>query len=316
MTALKRNLITAYVLIGIALMASVLSLQGALLTAFSQTFQLSGSAQGYANTSAFIGSIIALLSAFYLQSRMTKHALLRVALMVCALSLAALSVVPGYGLFNLSWFVLGVAVGWMDALLSACIADLFTGRMARIMMCMLHMLFGLSSAVSPLIYASVINAGVYWQRIYLPIGVIAFVLAVISFLGRRFGVSAGETLSARGVVSGSMLGKVRERHLLPLCAAMFFHGFFLSGLNTWINRFCEGMTGMESIPAMSCLFLGIMLCRLIMPFLPVSTDNYVRYAGIAAGVIFALGIFTHSGLVIRLCVFLTGFTFGALIPCI
>ncbi len=316
MSTAKRVSLTVYVLLSMALLAAILSLQGALLDSFSEAWGLEGSSKGLANTSAFIGSIAALITAFFLQGRVKKYALLRAALVVCALSLCVLWAAPGYALFTAGWFVLGVGIGWIDALLSAMMADLYTGKAARIMMCMLHMTFGLSSTLSPMLYQALLRRGVMWQRIYLPAAAAAALLVIIAFVGRALGVKSDEALVPSQFSLGRLWDDIRSHDLLPMVGAMAFHGLFLSGLNTWINRFAEGFAGGEAMPAMSCLFLGVMLSRLIVPFLPIDTGRYCKAAGFLGCAALLCGLWGGSGVLLRACVIVSGLLFGALIPCI
>ena len=315
-TRSKRAALTAYVLASMALLASIFSLQGAMLDAFSQAYALDGSAKGFANTAAAIGSIVALITAFYLQGRMTKYAILRMALGVSAVTLLVLAVAPNYALFTAAWLFLGVGIGWIDGVLSACMADLYQGKLARIMMCMLQMTFGLSSTVSPLCYKALMGGGMNWHHVYIPIVVISLALLVISYIGRASGIRADETPSRAPFSASRVLSDLWAHHQIPLMGALLFHGLFLNGLNTWINRFAEGLSGDITLPAMSCLFAGIMLSRLIVPFTPIKTEKYVAVAGFLSGAALLMGLWTQSAVLLRVCVCLSGLLFGALIPCI
>ena len=110
-------------------------------------------------------------------------------------------------------------------------------------------------------------------------------------------------------------GKGTDLRLPGLILAMFAHGIFLSGLNTWINRYAGLLPGTFTIPAQSFLFAGIMLSRLLVPFLPIRTERYVLSGGIGAGIVLALGLVTGNGLALRLSLLVSGLLAGALLPC-
>ena len=76
---------------------------------------------------------------------------------------------------------------------------------------------------------------------------------------------------------------------LWLAAALFFHGFFLSGLNTWINRYADTLGG-AAIPAQSCVFLGLMISRCLMPFLPIKPEKYVQAGGLLGCLALGIGL--------------------------
>lgn len=45
----------------------------------------------------------------------------------CAVFLALLKVSPAYAVFVVMWFALGIGMGYLDMLVSSCMADLYEG---------------------------------------------------------------------------------------------------------------------------------------------------------------------------------------------
>ena len=172
----QRRALAAALMLGMALLAAVGALQGALLSSIIEHYQLSNSAQGAASAAASVGSMLALLGSFLLIGRLPKLTLLRLAFCLSAVALGLLKLVPVFGVFVTLWLLVGIGSGFIDMLLSSCMADLYEGRMATRMMCLLHTLFGLSSVVCPALYSRLIRGGVAWNDIYLFVSILALAL--------------------------------------------------------------------------------------------------------------------------------------------
>ena len=316
MEAAQRRWRTAFLLLSMAFLSSVFALQGALLGAMIEAFDLRSSRQGTAYAAACFGSIIALASAFFLHGRIRKFTLLKIALALCAAALAGLRLAPSYGLFSAAWFILGYGIGLMDALLSACMADLYAGRRATAMMCVLHTAYGLASMIAPVGFGALLSAGMEWRRVYLCVAAFGALLAAGGWLGglRMSRASAADPETPPPL--REIPRQIARSHLLAPAAAMFFHGIFLAGLNTWINRYAETLPGGGALPAMSYLFLGVMASRLLLPLLPLTASRYLRGAGFLSAAALALGLILPGGYALKLCVAASGVLFGAMIPCI
>jgi len=317
MAKTERMLITAFLLLCMVFLSSVFAVQGSLLSTMIDHFALDAARQGTANTMAFAGGIVALVSAFALQGRWKKRTLLKAAVLVCAAGLILMWLAPNYGVYVAAWFVTGFGLGLMDTLLSACMADLYSGKQSVMMMCFLHTAYGLSSVFSPMAYAGLLSAGVPWQRIYLVIAVVGAVLLLCALIIRKVRHMVDrEELAQQTVSLKGILPALHKGRLLWLVAAIFFHGIFLSGLNTWINRYADTLPGSIHLPAQSCVFLGLMLSRLLMPFLPIKAEKYVVAGGLLGGIALSIGLLFPNGWVLRAMLIISSLLFGALIPCV
>ena len=313
----ERALITIFLLLSMAFLSSIFAVQGSLLTSMIDHFHLDHSRQGLANTVAFAGGIIALVGAFALQGRWKKRALLKAAILLCAAGLVLMWIAPGYGLYVAAWFVTGFGLGLMDTLLSACMADLYTGKTAVTMMCILHTSNGLASVLSPMGYAGLLGAGMPWKQVYLVIAGAGFgIVAVALVVSALCKIVDREVLSSRSVSLRRILPTLRDGRLLWLTASIFFHGIFLSGLNTWVNRYADTLGDAIALPAQSCVFLGLMLSRLLMPFLPIKPEKYVVTSGFLGCGFLLIGLMFPGGWLLRIMLALSSLMFGALIPCV
>lgn len=317
MTKTERTLNTVFLLLCMVFLSSVFAVQGSLLSTMIDHFQLDAARQGTANTMAFAGGIVALVSAFALQGRWKKRTLLKAAVLTCAAGLGLMWLAPNYGLYVAAWFITGFGLGLMDTLLSACMADLYSGKQAVLMMCILHTAYGLSSVFSPMAYAGLLAASVPWQRIYLLIGAVGVAIVLCALIVRRAkAMNDPEQLAQQTISLRDILPALHKGRLLWLVAAIFFHGIFLSGLNTWINRYADTLPGSVAIPAQSCVFLGLMLSRLLMPFLPIKAEKYVVAGGLLGGIALSTGLLFPNGWVLRVMLIVSSLLFGALIPCV
>ena len=312
----ERVWVTIFLLLCMAFLSAIFAVQGSLLSTMIDQYRLNAASQGTANTVAFAGGIIALVSAFALQGRWQKRTLVKASVLLCAAGLAMLWLAPNYGVYVAAWFVAGFGLGLMDTLLSACMADLYTGRQAVRMMCILHTVYGLSSVLSPMGYAAMLAIGMLWKRIYLVIAAVGVMIVAGALIVRKTaGIVDREPLSSQRISLVNILPDLHRGGLLWLTAAMVFHGVFLSGLNTWINRYADGLAASIAIPAQSCVFLGVMLSRLLMPFLPIDSRKYVVSGGVAAALALCIGLMIPNGWVLRALLMLSSLMFGALIPC-
>ena len=248
--------------------------------------------------------------------KITKRFLLRSALCFCMCSLLFLFILKDFIPVVIAWWGLGFGLGMMDTLLSACMADLYPGKDSTRMMCILHTVFGLGSVITPMLIFALLNAGVHYRMIY-PYLFCCFLLliAVSGFVREVFRITDDESRGKSSQAAMRLPSGVNLR-LFGLVPAMFAHGIFLSGLNTWINRYSDMLPGLFAIPAQSFLFTGIMLSRLLIPFLPIRTEKYLMTGGVFGGAVLALGLASGNGLVLRLSLLASGLLAGALLPCI
>ena len=306
-------------MLGMALLAAIGALQGSLLNCVIEHYHLSNSAQGAASAAASAGSVLALLASFLLIGRLPKLTLLRLALALGAVSLALLRFVPTFGAFVALWLFVGIGSGFIDMLLSSCIADLYTGRETTQMMCLLHTCFGLSSVICPALYSRLLLGRLPWNDIYLCVSAAA--VALIVFLTAAIRLARGATTNAltaeQRLSPRAIIGILRKGALPGLLAAMACHGLFLGGLSTWINRYL-GITLGSNLGSLglSFLFFGVMASRLLVSFLPVPTVRYVRICGLAAGAFLLLALPFRNGALMCVSLSAQGLAFGALIPCL
>ncbi|MBQ3574638.1 MAG: MFS transporter, partial [Clostridia bacterium] len=314
----QRNCLTVTLLLGMMFLAAIFTLQGALLTSLIAHYNVSDSVQGFASSAASIGGVVALVSSFFLIGKLSKLLLLRLAVAACALFLALLKLSPTFALFVAMWFALGIGMGYLDMLVSSCMADLYEGRAATRMMCILHTSYGIVSSIVPVVYGGMLSSGIMWNNIYLYVAAAGAALLVLFIFAMRYArTDKREEPTAENRLSLGDMRRIMSKGVLPaLVCAMFCQGIYLGGFNTWIERYVSVTLGSSlGSLSLSLMFFGVMLSRLILAFAPISPVKYIRYAGIASGMFLLAALPFKSGLIMCIGMCASGICFGAFIPC-
>ena len=318
MKKIQRNCLTATLLMGMMFLAAIFTLQGALLTSLISHYSVAESVQGFASSAASVGGVVALVSSFFLIGKLSTLLLLRLSVAACAVFLALLKVAPVYAVFVAMWFALGVGMGYLDMLVSSCMADLYEGRAATRMMCILHTSYGIVSSVVPMVYSRLLASGTEWNNIYLYVAAAGALLLVLFTLAMRFARSGIQSEpTAERHLSFRDMRRILSKGVLPaLVGAMFCQGVYLGGFNTWIDRYVSITLSSDlGSLSLSLMFFGVMLSRLTLAFAPIPPVKYIRYAGLASGCFLLAALPFQSGVIMCIGIFLSGACFGAFIPC-
>lgn len=314
----QRNCLTATLLMGMMFLAAIFTLQGALLTSLIAHYSVAESVQGFASSTASIGGVVALVSSFFLIGKLSKLLLLRLSVATCAVFLALLKVSPTYAVFVIMWFALGIGMGYLDMLVSSCMADLYEGRAATRMMCILHTSYGIVSSIVPVVYGRLLSSGTKWNNIYLYVAAAGAVLLVLFTLAMRYARTDKQAEpTAENRMSFRDMKRILSKGVLPaLVCAMFCQGVYLGGFNTWIDRYVSITLGSSlGSLSLSLMFFGVMISRLTLAFAPISPVKYIRFAGLASGIFLLAALPFKSGAAMCIGIFASGVCFGAFIPC-
>ena len=317
MSRAQRNCLTATLIMGMMFISCIFTLQGSLLTNLITHYNLSDSVQGFASSAASAGGVLALVSSFFLIGHLPKLLLLRIAVAICAIFLALLKVSPSFSVFVAMWFAIGIGLGYLDMLVSSCMADLYEGRAATRMMCVLHMSSGIVSSLVPMVYAALLKK-IPWNSVYLCVACVGIVLLILTTMAVRFARSGmKKEPMAENRMTFSQMGAVMKKGALPaLVAAMFCHGIFYGGLNTWINRYVQVTlnSNLGSL-SMSLMFVGVLVSRLIISLLSLSPVKLIRICGYAAAASVFIALPFKNGAVMCAGILVCGLMYGAMIPC-
>jgi len=203
-------------------------------------------------------------------------------------------------------------------LVSSCMADLYEGRAATRMMCILHTSYGIVSSLVPVVYGKLLSSGVVWNNVYLYVAVVGALLVVLFTFAMRYARTdkKDEPTAENRMTLGDMR-RIMSKGVLPaLVCAMFCQGIYLGGFNTWIDRYVSVTLGSSlGSLSLSLMFFGVMISRLSLAFAPISPVKYIKFAGLASGIFLLASIPFKSGLVMCIGMFASGVCFGAFIPC-
>lgn len=321
----KKRQLTGVLIAGMALLACIFALHGSLLTRTIDFYGLTDASQGMPSAAASAGGFLALISSLFLSGRISKLSLLKCSIGICAVFLFLLPWMNGAWIFIAVWLGIGIGLGYLDMLLSSCMSDLYQGKTARRMMCFLHLTYGIANVTAPVVYSFILKQletkDILWNRLYFYIAGMGFILLMILvYITRNISQGKNSVASLESSLSGKLISemiRIKNGILPKMMLAMLFHGIFMSGITTWINRYVEvTLRASFGVYALSFLFFGVMISRLLMSFLNISSENYLSISGIVAGISILIALPVKSPIVMCVAIFIGGLFFGAMIPCI
>ena len=305
-------------------MSSIFAALGSLMDPVTEKFGITGSAQGLPGTVSALGGIFVFVILLFLIGRIRKTVLLTAGIAFCVIPLLLLGTAKSYPVYILLWTVIGFGLGFMDALLSSCMADLYTGKTGTRMMCILHSFYGVTSMLAPLLFSYLLNGGMTFGRVYQLVACFGTAVAVALVAVSRGSEQTQTDLEEKELSLKEMRSMLTSSPLLLFTFGMAVHGFFLAGLNNWANRLTEEMTA-GTLPEVLLqfrdgvgqfsVFLGVMLSRLLFSFTGIPVRGYLKWGGVAAAFLLAAGLIFGNPVILCCCLILTGLCFGALIPC-
>ena len=300
-------------------LSCIMAAQGALLTDIINYYHPESSAQGLPSLLSSVGSMVSLATTFFLIGRLPKMRLLEIGILISCVFLCGVALAKPFFLFLAAWFATGLGVGYMDTLLSSCIADLYTGKQATRMMCGLHTTFGVASMIAPIIFSSLKSAGLRWNQLYYVLAAFGLLmLAVIILVGNKAASEKADIVNTERKLSLRETVSLLFNGIFPfLLLAIFLHGLFLGGLNAWLTHYV-GVTlnGKWGSIALSFLYCGVLISRFAFPFTGIRTGRYLSRAGFLAGIVFAAALPFSSGTAVCIAACLSALCFGAMVPCL
>lgn len=321
----KKSVLAITLLVCMVFMSSIFAALGSLMDPVTEKFGITGSAQGLPGTVSALGGICVFVVSFFLIGKIRKTTLLALGIGLCVVPLFLIDVAESYPVYILLWTVTGFGLGFMDALMSSCMADLYTGKTGTRMMCILHTFYGVTSMLAPLLFSAMLAGGIPFGRVYRFVGCFgAVVLTTLVITAGKKQDGAGTDLKEKQLSLKEMTGMLTAGPLLLFAVGMAVHGFFLAGLNNWANRLTEEMNtgtlpeallrfqgGLGQFSA----FLGVMLSRLLFSFTGIPVRAYLKWGCVAAAILLLAGLLSASPVILCICMTLSGLCFGAQIPC-
>lgn len=274
---------TVAILASMVFLAMAHQMRPSQLSAVIDYYSLSDSQQGMPAAFATMGSIGAMFLAIALTGRARKPVMLIISIAASLLLALSQYFLPPLMLFLALNFAYGIALGMIDTLVSACMAEVHTGKRSALMLSLLHASYGVGGITAPVMYGRLLASGTSWNRLFLVLILIgvAFLLyiAPVSLRQARLTSASANERAARFSISGT-----RRFFADPILSAftglMFCFGVSFGGMTTWMVRFVDATysTAMGDT-VLSLVFLGILIGRIAMPFLPVPEKAFLKIAG-------------------------------------
>lgn len=207
------------------------------------------------------GVIFALMGVFFVE-RFKKTSLIKTLYLVFTGGIAAIAIVPTYGLIIASFFVVGGCAKLIDILLSSFVSDTYSERRS-IFINLIHTFFGVGSVVGPLIPPAFLSAGLDWRLLFAIFAAITL-LTLIAFIIAARGVPE-EKKEARTFDAAEFLSVLKNRRVIVLSLLPMLFSAFVVSAASWIPTYLTdrlGTTVEVSALPVSALWIGTILSRL------------------------------------------------------
>lgn len=309
---------TVGILVSMVFLAMSHQLRPSQLTDVIGFYGLTASQQGVPAALATMGSMTSMFIAIALNGRVRKQYMLITAIAASVLLLLPQYFCPAYIAFLAVNYLHGIALGVIDTLVSACMAEVHTGKRAALMMSLLHASYGVGGILAPTLYGKLLASGVVWNRLFLVLmGIgIAFLLyiAPVSLRQTRLTPVSGKAEGAK-----LSMAALKEYFSDPILAAftglMFCFGLSFNGMTSWMVRFVDvNYASTLGAFTLSMVFVGILIGRVVTPLLPIPEKGFLKVAGAGYFVFMMLPIFIGSDKATAICACIACILAGPIIP--
>lgn len=277
-----------------------------------------GASQGYPNSAMQAGCIAAVIILVFAGGRLRlkeKLALLAICASVMSVSLFLLGTSPSFTVFVCLFAVVGLAYGASDVTASALVADTY-GEGSANMMCLLHGSHGAAGIAAPIAISAVLSGcGENWSLPYSLIALfVAAVLVYLLILTVCFFKKSGSAEETDTKTERTPFLKPDKR-LVSIALPILFYGIYLVGMISYTERYEYALRGKEaSAVTLSLLYLGLTLCRLLLPLLRIDNDAYLRFSPVISAVLLGAGVLSNNAVAYMILSSLSALVSGAFIP--
>ena len=281
-------------------------------------YGLTSSQQGVPAALATLGSMTSMFIAIALNGRVRKQYMLITAIGASLILLLPQYFCPTYIVFLAMCYLHGTALGVIDTLVSACMAEVHTGKRAALMMSLLHASYGVGGILAPTLYGKLLEGGMAWNRLFLVLMGIGIVFLVyIAPVSLRQVKVTPVTGNAEGVTLS--FAALKDFFSDPILAAftglMFCFGVSFNGMTSWMVRFVDvNYASTLGAITLSMVFVGILIGRVVTPFLPIPEKGFLKVAGVGYFVFMMLPILIGSDVATAICSCIACILAGPIIP--
>jgi len=309
---------TIAILISMVFLAMSHQIRPSQLSAVIEYYGLTASQQGVPAALATLGSMTSMFVAIALNGRIRKQYMLISAIACSALLLLPQYFCPPYIAFLAVNYLCGVALGVIDTLVSACMAEVHTGKRAALMMSLLHASYGVGGIAAPTLYGKLLENGMEWYKLFLVLmGIGVALILYIAPVALRQARVTPVTGKAEGVTLS--VSALKDFFSDPILAAftglMFCFGLSFNGMTTWMVRFVDvNYASTMGATTLSMVFVGILIGRVVTPLLPISEKLFLRIAGAGYFIFMMLPILIGSDVATAICACIACILAGPIIP--
>ena len=313
---------TGIIFFAIFCLCVAINIVGPLLSDIMQYYSIQLNGGGLMTLFQNIGGTLAIILLSLVMDKLNKPATFIVPLVLMAVSMLMIGIVPPYAVFMLMFLFFGVSISTIDMMGNAIVPDIFPDK-RNTALSLLHGIAPIGAVASPLFAGAVVTSGIAWQNVYLIIGCLVLLLAII-YTAAYF--SFGKTLGACRVHESIKKDKgvlkifIKDKRVLTAMGIMFGFASFQSGLIVWVSKYFSDMFGSSMLAAglsLSAYWLGTCVVRVLFGITPLKRFNPRRVlmiGSIIAGLLLAIGIFSGNYYVMILSVLLAGCMNAPVIP--
>ena len=310
-------LYTASVFAAMWMLASVHAAMGAFQTDIIDFYALTSSSKGVPSGVATVFSMIAFALVIATVGRVHKAVILMFGTLASAVGLTLMRFHSPYGVFLILEAIVGFSTGSVDALASATVSDLHPGREGAGYMCALHAVYGIAGFAVPFVVQAMIDGGLLWRSAYLVLAAGEVLACAALYFTSRGRVCQLEIPAApENRFSVKTLRRVfSNRSLRTFDFCMLMIGMYLNCMLVWTPRFMEyGFKSNLKTVALSGVYLGVALSRVMMAFVRADKRRYLRIALPLAALSLGVSILTENEWAALAGIFLSAFFSGPAIP--
>jgi fucose permease len=234
--------------------------------------------------------------------------------LILAASLALAAIAQLWFFFIIGYVVVSAAQASLSTGINAMIADANRDARARALN-VLHGVYGVGAAVSPLIIGALIERGLPWRWAVGGAGLIWLTYGLVAYRSYRSAPSSEKRSAARKLD----LGMLRKRPFFALFLIAFIYNGVAVSLLGWIAVFVRQSAGVSiffSVSLISVFYVGLTIGR----FICAAVAERFKYAAIllalaiGVAITYPLVVLGVDSLLVVAAVFLTGLSLSGLFP--
>jgi MFS family permease len=291
--------------------------QSTLLDKLVGHYSIGSSQQSYISSVISAGMFLALCLLLSGAIRFRRPLVLITAVILAALFFFALSFIPSFYLLLVFYFFIGMSYGLIDTSASSVTADLYAGQDAARHMGLLHSFFGIGGVCGPLLIQQMLLHNFAWNiiiRVFAAAGFGVFIFSVIVYLRTKKELDTIIGPTPKTSLSGLKTFLTRRNTLLMI--AVGFKGAQEVCLAFWLARYIT--VGLDSNMlgpiAISLMWLGSSVSRIVIPMLPFNINKYIIYSMLCSAAVLIIALTFSSALLMCAASLAVGLTSGAVVP--